>query len=455
VRSELARGIPGRPLYLRLAERLAATLAAGGAELPPARALAADLELNRATVTAAYRELARQGLVVLRPGRPARRREGRLPADEGYAAPPASALDLARYVLDRTLLPEGKVLRWLGFGGGEGESVAQYGDAHGYPPLREWVGERLAEWGITTAPGDVVLTSGVQHGLDLLLRALAHAGEAVLVEDPTYPGLPPLLAMHRLQAVGVPVGAEGLDVAALERQARTGRLRLAILTPTLQNPSGTVIAEAGRRALLAALRRAGVTVIEELFDPSLVVSGRVPAPLAARERGVIAVSSFSKVLFPGLRVGWLAGPPEVMARVAAVKRATDLSGSPFLEATALSLCRRGQLAAQTARLRSASRVRWAIVREELERAASGLRWSVPRGGFSTVLTLPAGVSSRAVAARAAAAGVWVLPGPAMSVSGRDDVLRLAFAAAGGERLRRGVRAVLEAVSAPAPALALV
>jgi len=445
----------GRPLYLRLAERLAATLAAGGPELPPARTLAADLGLNRATVTAAYRELARQGLVVLRPGRPGRRPRERTHAGEAFEAPPASTLDLARYVPDSSLLPEGKVLRWLGFGGGEGESVAQYGDAHGYPPLREWLQQRLRGWGIAAASEDILLTAGVQHGLDLLLRALARPGDAVLVEDPTYPGLPPLLAIHRLRAVGVPLRRAGLAAEDVAERVRRERPRLAVLTPTLQNPSGTVLADGTRDAILGCLRAAGVTVIEELFDPGLVTHGKVPRPLAARDPGVIAVSSFSKVLFPGLRVGWVTGPRETVARLAAVKRATDLSGSAFLEATALSLCRRGQLEAQTARLRGAAAARFAIVAEELARAGDGMGWSEPRGGFSVLLELPAGIGSRAVAARAAAAGVWVLPGPQMSVSGRDDVLRLAYAAVGGERLRAGVARVLEAIATPTSMLAMV
>jgi DNA-binding transcriptional MocR family regulator len=444
-----------RPLYLRLAERLTATMAAGEMELPPARVLAAGLGLNRATVTAAYRELVRQGLVVLRPGRPGRKRVAGGHGEGAFEAPPASTLDLARYVPDSTLLPEGKVLRWLGLGGGEGESVAQYGDAHGYPPLREWLHQRLHRWGIAAASEDILLTAGVQHGLDLLLRSLARPGDAVLVEDPTYPGLPPLLAIHRLRAVGVPLRRTGLAVDDVAECVRRERPRLAVLTPTLQNPSGTVLADGTRDAILNCLLAAGVTVIEELFDPELVADGTVPAPLAARDPRVVAVSSFSKVLFPGLRVGWVTGPRETVARLAAVKRATDLSGSSFLEATALSLCRRGQLEAQTARLRGAAAARFAIVREQLARGGNGVAWSEPRGGFSVLLELPAGIASRAVAARAAAAGVWVLPGPQMSVSGRDDVLRLAFAAVGGQRLRDGVHTVLDAVAAPASTLAMV
>jgi 2-aminoadipate transaminase len=445
----------GRPLYLRLAERLADSLVTGDERLPPARALAAETGLNRATVTAAYRELARRGLVTLRPGRPTRQAAvGRRPED-ALASPPPSALDLARYVPDRTLLPEGKVLRWLGFGGGEGESVAQYGDAHGYAPLREWVSERLAGWGIRSATADVLLTTGVQHSLDLLLRVLARPGDTVLVEDPTYPGLPPLLAVHQLHAAGVAIDRNGLNAEALAQRVRQVRPRLAILTPTLQNPAGTVLDDRARDEILATLRGAGVTVVEELFDPGLVVAGKVPRPLAARDGEVIAVSSFSKVLFPGLRVGWVAGPRDVLARVAAVKRSTDLSGSPFLEATALSLCRRGQLEAQTARLRTAAGERLAIVRAGLAGAPPGTGWSMPRGGFSLLVELPPRVSSRAVAARAAALGVWVLPGAAMSVGGRDDVLRLAYAAVGGEPLRAGVARVVEALSAPASLLAMV
>ncbi len=270
------------PLYLRLAEALAPTLAEDGAgSLPSARALAVEIGLNRATVTAAYRELARRGLLALRPGRPGRRAAAHAePAPAGFE-PPAGGIDLARYAPDRELLPAGQVFRWLGVGEGEGEGVAQYGSAWGYRPLRGWLAARLASFGVPAAADRVLLTGGVQHALDLLLRALARPGDTVLVEDPTYPGLPPLLALHQVRVVGIPVHRDGVrpaEVAALLRQERP---LLAILTPTLHNPSGLVLGEEGRRELLGALRSRGVQVVEELFDPALVSDGEVPPPLAA------------------------------------------------------------------------------------------------------------------------------------------------------------------------------
>ncbi|MDD5564855.1 MAG: PLP-dependent aminotransferase family protein [Thermoanaerobaculaceae bacterium] len=442
------------PLYLRLAEALAPTLAEDGAgTLPSARALAVEIGLNRATVTAAYRELARRGLLALRPGRPGRRPAAHAePAPAGFE-PPAGGIDLARYAPDRELLPAGQVFRWLGVGEGEGEGVAQYGSAWGYQPLRGWLAARLASFGVPAAADRVLLTGGVQHALDLLLRALARPGDTVLVEDPTYPGLPPLLALHQVRVVGIPVHRDGVrpaEVAALLRQERP---LLAILTPTLHNPSGLVLGEENRRELLRLLRGRGVQVVEELFDPALVSDGEVPPPLAALDPAVVAVGSFSKALFPGLRVGWVAGPAELLERVAAVKSSADLGGSPFLEAAAWTLCRRGVFDDQLARLRGAARARLEIVLAALAHAPKGVAWSVPRGGFSLLVTLPPGWSSRAVAARAGERGVWVLPGPAMSVSGRDDVVRLAYAAVGGERLEEGMRgfcAALEPGRGPLP-----
>jgi 2-aminoadipate transaminase len=393
---------------------------------------------------------------VLRPGRPGR---GAAPlavaarADE--QEPPDGTLDLARYAPDRQLLPAGNVFRWLGLGEGEGESVAQYGDCRGYPPLREFLSGRLRALGVEAGPDGVLLTAGVQHGLDLILRAFARPGDAVLVEDPTYPGLPPLIAMHQLHGVGMRVYADGLhpqDVGPLVERARP---RLAIVTPTLQNPSGIVLDEKRRRALLSRLLPSGCLVVEEFFEPGLVDDGHAPPPLAALDPRVVTVGSFSKALFPGLRVGWVVGPREVLERVAAVKRAADLGGSPFLEAAAWTLCRRGVLDDQLARLRDAARTRLEVVRRALAGAPPGVGWSEPRGGFSLVMTLPSGWSSRAVAARASERGVWVLPGPVISVSGRDDVLRLAYAAVGGRRLEAGVRRLVEALAPARGALPLV
>jgi 2-aminoadipate transaminase len=432
-----ARSASTQPLYLRLAEALASCVEADGSETLPSA---------RATVTAAYRELARRGLVVMRPGRP-RRSPWRREADvSSFAAMPAGVADLARYAPDEELLPTARVFRWLGLGQGEGERVAQYGHAWGYAPLRKWVAARLQGVGVRTSSERVLLTAGVQHGLDLLLRSLLHAGEAVLVEDPTYPGLPPLLALHRLATVGLPFHHRGIDLDKAAALLRRTRVRAAILTPTLHNPSGLVLDEGQRRMLLALLGRAGALIIEEFFDPSLVCDGNVPPPLAALDPGVISVGSFSKVLFPGLRVGWIAGPAAFVERAAAVKTAADLSGSPFLEAAAWTLCQRGVLDEQLARLRRAAQARGRIVFTAFQAAPAGVEWSRPRGGFSLLVTLPDGWSSRAVATRAAERGVWILPGSAMSVSGRDDVLRVAYAACGGAALQTGMEQVLAALS---------
>lgn len=442
-----------RPLYLSLAETLAELLAQGSVTLPSARELAAREGFNRATVNAAYRELARRGLLVVRRGRPRKGASVAAPAAAvSEAEPPRGAIDLARYAPDAGLLPGGRVFRWLGLGLGEGESVAQYGSVAGYAPLRSWLANHMTLQHIETTPERIVLTSGVQHALDLLLRALARPGDRVLVEDPTYPGLPPLLAVHGVQPVGLPVGPQGVAVDALKDLVERFRPRLAIVTPTLHNPSGLVWDEHTRRLVMDSLGAAGCTIVEECFDPALVVGGGVPEPLAARDERVVAVGSFSKALFPGLRVGWLTGPREVVEAVTVVKRATDLSGSPFLEATAYHLCERGILAQQFARLREASRARWSVVAAALKAAPKGVEWSAPRGGFSALLRLPRGWSSQATAEQAARAGVWIVPGPVMSVSRRDDVIRIAFAAASGEKLVAGIQRLVGAL-APRPLLA--
>lgn len=434
-RDAIATGGRGA-VYLRLADALAAVLGAPDPpSAPSARGLAAALGVNRATANAAYRELARRGLVELRRGRHgARAARPAGPPREAVAEPPSGAVDLARYAPDRELLPGGRVFAWLGLGEGEGEAVAQYGNPRGYAPLRRWLQRRLADLGVRRAEDEILLTSGVQHALDLMLRATAEPGGAILVEDPTYPGLPPLLATHRAVPVPLPVHLDGVHADDVGAAVRNARPRLAILTPTLQNPSGTVLAAAERARVLAELDRFGVGLVEEFFEPGLVTEAAVAPPLAALDPRVVLVGSFSKALFPGLRVGWLAGPREIVRRVAEVKVATDLSGSTFLEAAAYNLCRTGELDHQLARLRDVARTRTAQVHAALAAAPPGVRTSRPRGGFSLLLALPPGTSAVTLATRAAAEGVWVLPGPAMSVSGRDDIVRLAFASVGGGRL---------------------
>lgn len=452
-----AAEVSSRPLYLRLAERLERRLNASGATgLPSARRLAAASGISRATVTAAYRELARRRLIELKVGRPSRRPRREAAAEAG-TEPPRGAVDLARYAPDAELLPAGDVFTWLGLGGseGEGEGVAQYGSARGFVPLRAWLAERLRRLGLRVGSEQIVLTSGVQHGLDLLLRAFTRAGDAVVVEDPTYPGLPPLLAAHQVRPLGVPALQTPADPDELCAAAKAAGARLAVVTPTLHNPTGLVMELAARERLLRSAARLDTVIVEEFFDPALVGEGHVPPPLGALSAGVVTVGSFSKSLFPGLRVGWLTGPAQVVDAVVAVKRATDLSGSPFLEAAAWTLCQRGVLEEQLERLRHAALARRGDVLAALDRAPAGVRWTRPAGGFSLLVALREGESSRAVAARAARSGVWVLPGPAMSVSGRDDVMRVAYAAVGGPELRQAVDEVVGALGARDAELPLV
>ncbi len=452
-----AEEVSDRPLYLRLAERLERRLhSSGAAGLPSARRLAAASGISRATVTAAYRELARRRLIELKVGRPSQQTR-RPPVAETGIDPPRGAVDLARYAPDAELLPAGDVFTWLGLGGseGEGEGVAQYGSARGFAPLRTWLAERLRRLGMRVRAEEIVLTSGVQHGLDLLLRAFTRPGDAVVVEDPTYPGLPPLLAAHQVRALGVPAIHAPADPEQLCAVANDVGARLAVITPTLHNPTGLVMEKAARERLLAGAARLETILVEEFFDPALVGEGPVPPPLGALSASVVTVGSFSKSLFPGLRVGWLTGPPAVVDAVVAVKRATDLSGSPFLEAAAWTLCQRGVLEGQLERLREAALARRSDVLAALAAAPTGVSWTRPAGGFSLLLSLPPGESSRAVAERAARSGVWVLPGPAMSVSGRDDVLRVAYAAVGGAALRRAVEELVGALGARDTALPLV
>ena len=436
----------GQPLYRRLADALVRT---DLNELPPARVLAGELGINRATVAAAYHELASRSGLSVRRGRP--RRHG--PPDErGPSAQDdrsAAEIDLASYSPDHELLPPGHIFRWLGLGESEGESgVAQYGDSRGYPPLREWIANRLAGLGVPCSPETVVLTGGVQHGLDLILRSLTRARQTILVEDPTYPGLPPLIALHGLRPRPVRARCTGLDPVEVADALHPKPPTAAILTPTLHNPTGLVLSDGCRKAILTTLLGAGVTVIEEFFDPAMVVCGPIPPPLAALDSRVILVGSFSKALFPGLRVGWITGPPAVVAKLRSVKECTDLSGSPFLEATAFALCQRGVLEQQFARLRAAARQRGEVVVCGLANAP-GCRTSVPRGGFTVLVELPPGKSAREMTNRAARLGVRVLPGPAMSFTGADDILRLTFAAVGGERLRQAVDRLASALASDA------
>lgn len=437
---------PRVPLYRTLADGVIRDIRAGrwveGERLPASRELAHRLGVNRATVHEALRVLREEGWVETNRGggtRVARRSAAgpvlgpapawdriasalltRLVAEPSPADPPLGIRhDIARLAPDEREFPAEAFAALLAEVARDG-ALLSYGSPFGYRPLRETLADRLRRRGIPADPDALLIVNGAQQGLDLITRALVDPGDPVAVENPSYWGALTLFRLHRARLLGVPLDREGPALEPL-RAVLSERPKFLYAMPDFHNPTGLLYRPGRREELLQAAVAAGVPVVEDAFDADLSVEGELPPPLAALAPGqVVHLGTLSKALFPGLRVGWVAGPKEFVHRLAALKRIGELTSPPVLQAAVHLFLVRGAYDEHLARTRTRLKSRLALAhRTILARFPAGTRCERPAGGWVLWAELPPGVSGRALAAAAQEAGVLVSPGADFDTGRRD------------------------------------
>jgi len=321
--------------------------------------------------------------------------------------------------------------------GPEAARVMQYGPGIGFGPLREWLAARHG-----VAPEEVILANGSLQFLDFVGWTLLRGGATVLVESPTYDRAVTLFRRHGATVVGVPLGTDGPDVAALETICREASPRLFYTIPDFQNPSGLTAAPAVRARIAALAERYGFWLLEDAPYRLLRYRGESPAPLRELAPArTLHMSSFTKQIAPGVRVGYLIGPADVVARLAAAAEATYISPNVIGEATVWEFCRRGWLEPQLERLRALYAPRLANACAAVRTHLPGALWGEPDGGFFLALTMPGALAGDALRTRAAAAGLTLSDGRGFFPNPADGerFLRLPFCALPPETFTEGVR----------------
>jgi len=275
-----------------------------------------------------------------------------------------------------------------------------------------------------------------------------------------------LLSGMGAQLLGIPVGAEGMDIEFAARLLSRERPRLLVVTSNFQNPTGATMPQAGRETLLTAAHAAGIPVIENDAYGELRYHGHaVPSLKQLDQRGgTVLLRSFSKISFPGLRVGWALGPKALIERLRNAKEASDLHTDQLSQAVLLEFLESGRLQAHRARVLEAGGQRLAATLEGCrDHLPSGTRWSRPDGGMNVWVRLPAPLDAGDLLARAQREGVAYLPGRYFEVSRRQaGALRLSFAGLSPEQIRKGLEILGRVVAgemensarrlAPSPAL---
>jgi DNA-binding transcriptional MocR family regulator len=440
----------GSVAYPALAAGLRALIVEGRlppyTRLPSERELALALGVSRNTVTAALDVLREQRYLASRRGR-----------GSWITSPPASehrpdeAEPPTGDVIDLTVanLPAPPDLAELAARAARA-LVPELG-SHGYEPFglsstRRAIAAYLSGRGLATEPAQVLVTQGALHAWDLALRTFARPGDRVLVETPTYPGALDAVRAHGCVAVGVPVGPDGWDLPLLRAALRDARPVLGYLIPDFQNPTGFRASAPQRAAVARAAREAGMLLVSDeslaelVLDPYDVSDPSASPPsLAAGDPGggVLAVGSLSKPVWGGLRTGWVRGDPQLVRRLALARAGQDV-GSPILDQLlAVEVLHR--LDTLLPERRQWLRERRDALLTEITRERPDWRVEPPAGGMALWVELPEGTTASALAARAAAHGVRVAPGPRFGADGGfEQRLRLPFTQP-PERLAEAVR----------------
>lgn len=308
-------------------------------------------------------------------------------------------------------------------------AALQYGITEGFLPLREWVAARLTSRGIAASAEDVMIVSGSQQGIDLVSRTLLDPGDTVLVENPSYLAALQAFSAHEVELVALPGDDDGLRTELLEDAVQEHRPALIYVVPEFQNPRGTTLAPRRRTELAEVAQRHGIAVLEDDPYGALRFRGTAAPPIAGLTRGLtFHLGTFSKTLAPGLRLGWVHGPRQLMRVMTVAKQACDLHTATLTQHAVVELLRTFDYEAHLGRIRAEYRRRCEAMLRALERTMPpGTRWSTPDGGLFLWLELPPGLRDEDVFHAAIEHAVAVVPGSGFFVGPpQHGFLRLNF-----------------------------
>ena len=466
------------PLYRQIKGYLQQGILSGSlapdTRLPASRQLAQDLGVNRITVENAYDELEAEGLILSRLGSgtyvltpdpllsfPNHETDASWPlwqqnlmVQENIPPSRVSKPDMAHSpglisfasgIGDANMFPAEEfrkvlqaVMRHHGF------EALDYGEQNGYGPLRESITHILASQGLQTQPDNILITAGSQQALSLVSQVLLNPGDVILVESPTYPGALDLFRALGFKVVGIPVDGQGMQVDGLEKLLQQYHPRLIYTIPNFHNPTGTCLSSARRRQLLVLADRYNVPVLEDDFVGDLRYEGRAQPALKALDPGgrVIYVSTFSKMLMPGLRVGFLVAEGPVYDTLVDFKRVNDLATSTLVQHALEAYVTVGRYQAHLHRSCQIFRKRRDEMVSAIQRyLPTGVQFEFPQGGLFIWLSLPQGLTSEELLPFAWGAGVDFAPGSSFFPEAKPGSrwLRLNFVAQTPAQIEEGMQ----------------
>jgi 2-aminoadipate transaminase len=370
----------------------------------------------------------------------------------------------------------------------DGRSALQYAASEGYGPLRDWVAHDLKKQGMSVSPDQVLITTGSQQGLDLVAKILIDAGSRILVETPTYLGALQAYTPMEPTVVSVDSDDEGVDPTDLRAKAiaptltlppegadspwggpaanrhGSGPARFVYLLPNFQNPTGRTMTEARRAAVAAVAAETGLPIIEDNPYGDLWFDAHPPASLSSRNpEGSVYLGSFSKILAPGLRLGFLVAPRALYPKLLQAKQAADLHTPSFNQRIVAEVLKDGFIDRHVPTIRALYKSQCEAMLAALERefghdgkgnghggghiaADASLQWNRPAGGMFLWTRLPAGLDAVKLLPKAVDHNVAFVPGSAFYASEADPrSMRLSFVTASVEQINTGIAALAQTI----------
>jgi DNA-binding transcriptional MocR family regulator len=452
-----------QPLYRQIAEQIRVQIGEGqlppGTQLPTVRQLAEMLGITRVTAQNAYGELQSSGWIESTVGRgtfvTASAQNDDLLAALGRRITPDSVMSQMQSITkiaglrsfayaepDPRLFPVEDFWNSVNNQADVFVELMGYGSSQGDDLLRVELGAMLTEQGIYATPNDVMVTSGVSQGISLAIQCLAAAGSYVIVEQPVYLGMLHVLTTSGVQPIGVPLDSGGLRLDILEQMIKKYQPRFLYTVLSFQNPTGICVSTKRREELLALAARYNLPIIEDDVYGQLAFTEEHPVPLKALDKHglVFYVSGFSKMLMPGLRMGYIVPPPHYLERLVSLRQALDLSQGLFEQRALANFLHRGRLKIHLRRVLPHYRER----RDEMMRALrqimpGDVHWTHPEGGFCTWVTLPHRHRNSDLYHSALEHGVAFTPGEVFLIEPDDALhLRLCFGRQTPEVIRDGI-----------------
>ncbi len=442
-----------RPLYLQLYQEIVRLIDRGileeGERLPPIRKLAKNLNVNPVTVINAYNLLEKENYIRSRVGSGTYVIHKRTEA-ETEAITQGIEYDFASASLSPELFPaeefKSAIVKVLD----EEKGYAfDYGESEGYRPLRDSINRLLlVPLGIDVDIEDIYIVSGGQQGIEIVAKTLLDYQDVVYIESPTYTGAISAFRSRSARIIEIPIKEDGIDMDELKFKLKLKPPKLLYVMSSFQNPTGYSYSKEKKEEILNLAERFDFYILEDDHLNELYYLERVQ-PLKALDKNerVFYLRSFSKILMPGLRLGFIVSPKEYRSRISEAKYFSDISSSSLIQKALNIILTKGEFDTHIARIRNIFSKRWKMMLESLNKyMPEEVSYTLPKGGLYIWLNLPKGLSSRELYYRAIGRGITFVPGDIFLPEARlSEGLRLSFAQISEEKIEEGIRKLAECI----------